>query len=440
MAPKRANLVRCRKNLGFTQEALADELGVERSTVQRWESGDREPQPWHRPRLAKALRVSAQQLDQMLDEGHTDTATPVAVTAHWVSGHRPHDFEHALVGPGPRNLAEIDDMQRREALRLFSMVGTMLALPAGPSPGTAASRPRAIGVAAYGQLNGHLWQVYALASSKAEVLPLVRRQLTVLTEGLAEPEGTDNHQRLCALAGDLFQLAGEIYFDANAYTDAAHCYSLAAHASKEAGAYDLWACAMTRHAYLSVYDRKFSDAVPMLDLAAALARRGDSSLSTRHWVAAVQAEAYAGLGDLNACQRALDTAEQVQSLPGMVHNGGWLRFDGARLAEERGTCYATLGRVDLAETALADALQQTLSPRRRAGVLTDLAMIGAQRRDPDRVITYADEALAEARESGSGMVGRKLLGLQRHLPPLLANKQIQRLDSEITALTSTNAS
>lgn len=77
--------------------------------------------------------------------------------------------------------------------------------------------------------------------------------------------------------------------------------------------------------------------------------------------------------------------------------------------------------------------------RRRASVLADLAMIGAQRRDPDLVITYADEALAQARESGSGMVDRKLLGLQRHLSPLLANKQIQRLDSEITALTATKA-
>ena len=36
----------------------------------------------------------------------------------------------------------------------------------------------------------------------------------------------------------------------------------------------------------------------MLELAAALARRGDPALSTRHWVAAVQAETFAGLSGL----------------------------------------------------------------------------------------------------------------------------------------------
>jgi hypothetical protein len=73
------------------------------------------------------------------------------------------------------------------------------------------------------------------------------------------------HQRLCALAGDLFQLAGEILFDADQYADAAHCYSSAASASKEAGAFDLWACAMTRHAYIAIYERRFDSALPMLD-------------------------------------------------------------------------------------------------------------------------------------------------------------------------------
>jgi hypothetical protein len=241
---------------------------------------------------------------------------------------------------------------------------------------------------------------------------------------------------LCALTADLFQLAGEIFFDANAYTDAAHCYTLAAQASKNANAFDLWACAMTRHAYLSVYERRFGAAVPMLDLGEALAQRGDSALSTRYWVAAVQAETYAGLGDFDSCQRALDTAEHVRDLTGPVHNGGWLRFDGSRLAEERGTCYTRCGRVDLAEVALNDALHHATSPRRRASVLIDLAIVGAQRRDSNQVVTCADTALAEVRQSGSGMISRKLGELQHQLSPLLASKKIQRLNADIDALAS----
>jgi hypothetical protein len=247
------------------------------------------------------------------------------------------------------------------------------------------------------------------------------------------------HRRLCALAADLFQLAGEIHFDANRYTEAAHCYALAASAGKEAEDLDLWACALTRHAFIGVYERQCAAAAPMLDLAAGLAGRGDGTLSTRYWVAAVQAEAFAGLGRLDDCRRTLDVAEQVHQLTGKVHNGGWLRFDGSRLPEERGTCYVELRRPDLAETALASALTQHLSPRRRAGVLIDLALIGVQRRDSSLLVMHADSALDLARQTGSGVIARRLRGLQAQLTPLLQDRNVHRLHQRIATVTGTSA-
>jgi hypothetical protein len=52
--------------------------------------------------------------------------------------------------------------------------------------------------------------------------------------------------------------------DANKYSDAAYCYTLAAAAGKEADACELWACAMTRHAFIEIYERRFGKAVTML--------------------------------------------------------------------------------------------------------------------------------------------------------------------------------
>jgi hypothetical protein len=150
----------------------------------------------------------------------------------------------------------------------------------------------------------------------------------------------------------------------------------------------------------------------------------------------VQGEAFAGLGDLDACRRALDSAEQVAALTGTIHNGGWLRFDGSRLPEERGTCYVTLGRADLAETALTEALHHASSVRRRAGVLADLAVVGAQRGDLDQIITHADAVLIHAQETGSGMIARKLLDLRPHLRPLHTDPKIRELDARITTLTA----
>jgi hypothetical protein len=244
---------------------------------------------------------------------------------------------------------------------------------------------------------------------------------------------------LCALAGDLFQLAGEIAFDVNLYTEAAHCYTTAAAASKEAQAYDLWACAITRHAFIHVYERQFDHAAPMLDAAAVIAHRGDSQLSTRHWISAVQGQTFAGLGDLDACQRALDDSEQVHHLNGGDLNRGWLRFDGSRLGEERGTCYVELRRPQLAEPTLTAAMRQNLTIRRRGSVLTDLAMTGVQRRDVHQLIMYGNAALDTARQSASGVVGRKLHGLQAHLGPYLRDRHVRYLDQQITSVTGTPA-
>src|ERR1700735_3865252 len=70
MAAKRQRLVQRRQLVGFSQEALARALRVERSTVVRWESGDTKPQPWLRSRLAQALRVSLDELDELLTTEH----------------------------------------------------------------------------------------------------------------------------------------------------------------------------------------------------------------------------------------------------------------------------------------------------------------------------------------------------------------------------------
>jgi transcriptional regulator with XRE-family HTH domain len=64
-----ARLVQRRKALGLTQEALAGVLGVERSTMVRWERGETEPMSLVRPRLARALQVSADRLGEPLEGG-----------------------------------------------------------------------------------------------------------------------------------------------------------------------------------------------------------------------------------------------------------------------------------------------------------------------------------------------------------------------------------
>ena len=280
-----------------------------------------------------------------------------------------------------------------------------------------------------------MWSTLASPDSKRATFLIVQHQLEVLTRHLSEPHGPTAHQRLCALVADLFQLAGEIFFDCNQYTEAACCYSSAARASKEASAFDLWACAIARHAFIAIYERRFRGALPMLELAGRIANRGDGALSTRYWVDAVRANALAGLGDVCAFERAIARAEGVRVLRGPVHNGGWLRFDSSRLSEERGACHAALLQPDQAEAALISALNQGLSARRCGIVLTDLAMVGVQRRDLSQLSTYASAAVDVARTTGSGVVSRRLELLRPHLRPLVGNADVRRIHEQISNMT-----
>ncbi|MGH3897214.1 MAG: helix-turn-helix domain-containing protein [Pseudonocardiaceae bacterium] len=68
MVGRRHRLVSTRKAAGFSQERLAETVGVERSTVMRWERGETRPQPWARPKLARALGISDQSLSELLGE------------------------------------------------------------------------------------------------------------------------------------------------------------------------------------------------------------------------------------------------------------------------------------------------------------------------------------------------------------------------------------
>lgn len=83
MATRREELARRRAAMGFTQESLAEQLGIERSTVGRWERGTMTPLPWHQPKLAAALDLSPDELAEVLGDDHGQPAgslTTIPVT------------------------------------------------------------------------------------------------------------------------------------------------------------------------------------------------------------------------------------------------------------------------------------------------------------------------------------------------------------------------
>ncbi|HVB45053.1 MAG TPA: helix-turn-helix transcriptional regulator [Streptosporangiaceae bacterium] len=315
MVARRLHLAGRRKAMGFSQESLAARLGADRSTIARWERGESQPQPFIRPRLSRLLGLTPSELENLLnprDPGRSEQARAVPDAG------RP---EGGQVFPG--SAADDDELNRRELLRLLSVTGALVAMPEFTGAGDGDNAGRAADIEQHQVMNKYLWRVFSLSAAKPAVYPLVRQQLAVLAENLNRPHVRSNHALLCALAADLLQLGGEISFDSGQYTDAANCYTLAASACAEARAFDLWACALTRHAFVALYERRYSQASSMLDVAARVARQGDSQLATRYWTQAVQAQARASLRDADGCDRALDAAEQVRTLGELSANGGW---------------------------------------------------------------------------------------------------------------------
>lgn len=65
---QRRGLAAARRTAGHTQESLAESLGVDRTTVGRWEHSTGLPHPRIRPKLAAALNVSPEDLAALLSD------------------------------------------------------------------------------------------------------------------------------------------------------------------------------------------------------------------------------------------------------------------------------------------------------------------------------------------------------------------------------------
>jgi transcriptional regulator with XRE-family HTH domain len=414
-------LRQARLRRGLSQEALGERTGVGERTVRRLEAGAHS-HPETVRRIADFLELSPEALG-LLPYGRVERDGPEA---------------HSQPAGGS------DDVKRRELLGVLSLAGGALAwtdVPAGTTIDwlrleRAGADPGRLDDAVLrdcAALNRQAWQAFRASSDKGVVLQGVTEQLGRLTRLANHPHTSTQHRRLCELIADLAQLAGEVQFDADRLVDASHCYGVAAWAAREADQPDLWACALVRHAFVALYDQRPHQAVPLLEAAGRVAVHGDGTLATRHWVAAVAAEAYAGVGDLSGCRRGLDFAEGVRA--GAGSNGRWLRFDGARLPEERGACYVRLGQPDLAEPALRLALAQLSGPTRRRGlVLTDLARSALLSGDVERACAAGREAADIACAGHSGVLAKGLRGLHTQLAPYRHVRTVAELTRQIETL------
>lgn len=102
MPAKRCGLAERRVAVGHSQEKLAEEVGVEFTTIGRWERGATTPQPTSRPKLADALTISSEELDRLLAEGQpvkNPTEGPLSDEAEETDGSRARSGARSALEP-----------------------------------------------------------------------------------------------------------------------------------------------------------------------------------------------------------------------------------------------------------------------------------------------------------------------------------------------------
>lgn len=410
-------LGKLRRARKLTQQALAERAGCSVDTIRRLEQGQRNSaQLTTLDAIAAALQAPTAAILRSPPQGGGGQIRTAAIgTAQGVI-----------------------EVQRRDLLNLITTSGAAMMLHHVAGDVADADPARLTQIGALQQAGRDLWKDFLTTQPKAAVWPDVHRHIRRLTAAAQRPQPENLATSIYTMLADAYQLAGEIMFDLTRPGDAEQCYALAASAAREAKAFDLWACALIRHAYVGMYEQRSRDVVPMLELAVRLARHGDPGLSTRHWAAAVLAQARAHTGDQLGCERALELAEHVTDLNGS-HNLGWLRFDGSRLTEDRAACYVAQQRADLAEPILLQMLAQSQTVRRRGLTQIDLATVGTITKDPLTVVTYGFAALEHARTADSGVLIGKLHNLRPRLSHLRKDRYVRHLDTEIAALAPARA-
>lgn len=369
MAIRRDALAPRREVLGFTQEALAHQLGVELSTIGRWERGTLTPQPWRRPDLAEALKLSLDDLDRLLNPPQTVagsslvTRREVMVDAALLTGAVMAD--RVAGTPGDQSLPDVRQYPPSRRVTVTTASALVIGLH------------RAYQAARYGDVARQLPAVTAAVDE-------------LITEGLAS-----QRRQVIGLQGSVAVVAAKLAAkagDARAGWEAAERARVAAEAAEDisgqaAAAYQR-ACALLRAS-------RGEDA-EQVAVSAAMSMRGSDpqSLTWRGALTLISAIIAARRNDAAEAGDRLDHADDLARLLGADRNIGWTAFGPTNVQIHRmaaavalndpGSALATAERLDI--TALPVGLNG-----RQAQFHLDSAWAHAQLgEDPQAVIHLLD--------------------------------------------------
>lgn len=352
MATRRDGLARRRAAMGYTQESLAEQLGIDRSTVGRWERGTLTPLPWNQPDLASALKVTTDTLDQLLTVappgGHTG---PDGLT----------DARRGSYRLDLKTIAQLRDRVQQLDQRYDRVPSTSLLADAGHTLGQ---------IVFFGEQAQD-------GRSRLELREIEAEAATVM---------------------------GQLVWDASQRRDhnsARSHFDQAIQAARDTGNTAIEGHALLRKSYIALY----GEHDPRVGLALTQ-QAADTTVNTSKVLTGLAllhtAEARAMMGELSACEKALSQAEIQLNRANPQDTAGFLlsptQFD--RMA---GSCYLFLGDHRRAQKILEKTARGMRRPNKsRAIVLGNLSLAHLRQGQLDAATAALHEAIDVVEETRGG--------------------------------------
>ncbi|MFF7753548.1 hypothetical protein ACFZCP_30930 [Streptomyces sp. NPDC007971] len=247
-------------------------------------------------------------------------------------------------------------------------------------------------------------------------------QLHEVTDLLQEPQPEATTRKLFKVAAELAELAGWMSYDIGLQATAQKYFVLALHAAKEAGDRPLGSYVLSSMSRQMIHLGRPDDALELIHLAQ-YGSRDCASPRTQSMLYAMEARAYANMGQPGKCKRAVRMAEDTFSEADEWDepDPDWIRFfSEAELYGENSHSFRDLAYVagrspayaSLAEPLMQRAVELFAKDREHqrsyALNLIGMATVHLLQREPERSTEYASQAMEIAKKVRSERVNTRI--------------------------------
>ncbi|WP_063126218.1 helix-turn-helix domain-containing protein [Nocardia fusca] len=385
MGVRRKRFAQRRRAVGFSQERFAERLRVDRSTVARWEAGENEPLPWLRPELARVLRVSVDELDELLTESEED-GMPVDGPLRYALDHPAGVDLHAA--------ASLRERVQKLDQRYDKVASTTLLADTGQCLGQVSF------LRAHAATNRVRRELYAIEVEAA----------TLMGQLLWDASQRRDHSTACMYFNQAIAVARQLH-DADAE-----------------------GLALLRMSFVALYGEK-KDPRTGLDLALRAAQVTDR---TSHVLAGLgvlhAAEAYAMIGQRQDCERSLADAETHFEQISMTDAAMDL-FSPTQHGRLAGSCYLFLEDAKRAQPILESTAKRLQDQSKsQAIVLGNLAVAYIRQQKIEEAAAALHKAIdvVETTRGGGGM--NVVFGAAQSLRPWRNVAEVQEVCDRLLGL------